>query len=297
MLRVGTLPFGAVHWEIATILDNGLAEAGGVTVENVPLASNEAARIGFLSGSVDSIVTDLLFAARLRSEGRPIKFLPYSTSEGALIVKPGSPIKSIADLEGKSIGVAGGTLDKSWLLLQAAAKKQGFDLATKARPMFGPPPLLSVKLENGELDAGLLYWTYAARLEAQGYRTVVTVEKIAEELGAKGRIAFVGFVFRDSLPEATLTAFGQAARKAETMMADDPKVWSKLRPLMKAPDDKTFEALKDAFQRGIPTKPLDQEIAESRAFYATLAEIGGPALVGKATMLPDGLYVDSKVYG
>ena len=296
-LRVGTLPFGAVHWEIATILDNGLDRAAGVSVENVPLASNEAARIGFLSGSVDSIVTDLLFAARLRSEGKGIKFLPYSTSEGALVVKPGSPIRSIADLEGKSIGIAGGALDKSWLLLQAAGKAQGLDLATKAKPVFGAPPLLSLKVENGELDAGLLYWTYAARLEAQGFRTVITVEKIAEQLGAKGPIAFVGFVFRDGLAEATLAGFGKAARRAETMMADDPAIWAKLRPLMKAPDEKTFEALKAAFQRGIPTQPLAAEIAEATAFYVTLARIGGPGLVGNATALPEGLYVDPKVYG
>lgn len=296
-LRVGTLPFGAVHWEVATITDNGLDAAAGIKVENVPLASNEAARIGFLSGSVDVIVTDLLFAARLRSEGRAIKFLPYSTSEGALIVKSASPIRTIADLKGKSIGIAGGSLDKNWLLLQAAAKKEGLDLASEAKPTFGAPPLLALKVENGELDAGLLYWTYAARLEAKGYRAVISAETIAERLGAKGRIAFVGFVFRDTTPEATLVAFGKAARRAETMMADDPSLWGKLRPLMRAPDDRTFTALKDAFQRGIPRKPLAAEIADARSFYAVLAGIGGPALVGKATTLPEGLYVDDKVYG
>ena len=64
-----------------------------------------------------------------------------------------------------------------------------------------------------------------------------------------------------------------------------------------APDEKTFEALKAAFQHGIPTQPLATEIAEATAFYATLARIGGPGLVGTATALPEGLYVDPKVYG
>ena len=287
VLRVGTLPFGSVNWGIATILDNGFDKAAGLTVENVPLANNEAARIGFLSGSVDVIVTDLLFAARLRAEGKDITFLPYSSSEGSLVVKAGSPIKAIADLKGKSIGVAGGALDKSWLLLQAAAKKAGVDLAREARPVFGAPPLLSLKLESGELDAGLLYWTYAARLPAKDYRTVASVEDIAESLGAKGKIAFTGFVFKDTTTESTKVAFGMAERQAETLMAADP-VWTKLRPLMKAPDEATFTALKDAFQRGIPHKPRDAEIADA---------IGGTALVGQATTLPEGLYVDQKVYG
>lgn len=296
VLRVGTLPFGAVHWEIATVLDAGLDKAAGLTIENVPLAS-EAARIGFLSGSVDTIMTDLLFAARLRSEGKNVKFLPYTTSEGSLVVKSGSPIKTIADLRGKSIGVAGGALDKNWLLLRAAAKKIGLDLATEATPMFVAPPLLSLKVENGELDAGLLYWTYAARLQTADYRTVVTVERIAEMLGAKASIAFGGFLFRDDIAMSTLAAFAKVMRRADTMMSDDPAVWTKLRPLMKAPDDGTYEALKEAFLRGIPRKPLEVEIADAKTFYAILAEIGGPALVGGATTLPEGLYVDPKVYG
>ena len=222
-------------------------------------------------------------------------FMPYSASEGSLVVKAGSPIKAIGDLKGKSIGVAGGQLDKSWLLLQAAAKKQGLDLVGEAKAVFGAPPLLSLKLESGELDAALLYWPYAARLAAKDYRTIVSVEDLAESLGAKGRIAFAGFVFKDTTPQATLVAFGQAERRTEALMADDPGVWTKLRPLMKAPDEKTFVALKEAFQRGIPHKSRDAEIADAKALYATLARIGGPELVGKALTLPDGLYVDQKV--
>ena len=296
-LRVGTLPFGAVHWTIATIHDNGLDQAAGLNVESVPLASNEAARIGFLSGSIDAIFTDLLFAARLRSEGRPVKFLPYSSSEGSLIVNADSPIRTVMDLKGKSIGVAGGALDKNWLLIQAYAKKQGFDLASEAKPMFGAPPLLAVKVENGELDAGLLYWTYAARLEAMGFRSVESVQGMAEDLGARGRIAFGGFLFKDDVPEETLEAFGKVARQAGTMLGQDAEAWTKVRPLMKVTDDRTFEALKGAFQRGIPRKPLRLEIADAKALYGTLVKIGGPALVGRALTLPDELYVDAKVYG
>ena len=166
-----------------------------------------------------------------------------------------------------------------------------------ARPVFGAPPLLSLKVENGELDAGLLYWTYVARLKAADYRTVISVEQIAETLGAKGSIAFGGFVFKDNVPMSTIAAFAKVVRRADNTLADDPGLWTKLRPLMKAPDQQTFEALKEGFVRGIPRKPLDVEIAEARSFYALLAEIGGPALVGNATTLPDGLYVDQKVYG
>lgn len=296
--RVGTLPFGAVQWSIQTIIDNGLDKNAGIRVENVPLASNEAARIAFLSGSVDAIVNDLLFAARLKSEGKPILFMPYSSTEGGLMVAAPSPIKAIADLKGKSIGVAGGPLDKSWLLLQAGARREAkLDLTKDARPIFGAPPLLAAKVESGELDCGLLYWSTCARLQAKGYREVFTVEDVASRLGAKGKIALVGFLFKDNAKPQVLEAFGKAVRRAEALLSDNPDAWKAIRPLMQAKDDETFEALKRAFLRGIPRKPRANEIADAQSFFSVVAELGGAPLVGTARTIPDSLYVDQAVFG
>lgn len=295
--RVGTLPFGTVHWEIQTIIDNGLDKAAGIRVENVPLASNEAARIAFLTESVDTIVNDFLFAARLKSEGKPVLFLPNSTTEGGLMVPAASPIKAIADLKGRSIGIAGGPLDKSWLLLQAAAAKQGLDLKTAAHIVYGAPPLLALKVESGELDCGLLYWSTCARMQAKGYRQVFTVEDIAAGLGAKGKVALNGFLFRGDAKPAILKSFAKAIHAGQDTLARQPEAWAKIRPLMEAPTQATFEALKDAFVRGIPRKPRDEEIAAAQSLFAIVAKLGGPDLVGKSNSLPDDLYVDQSVYG
>ena len=295
--RVGTLPFGTAHWVIQTIKDNGLDAAAGLRIENVPLASSEAARIAFLSRSVDTVVNDLLFAARLKAEGKSILFLPYSSTEGGLMVPAASPIKGIADLKGKSIGVAGGPLDKSWLLLRAASAKQGLDLVAEARPVYGAPPLLAAKLETGELDCGLLYWSACARLQAKGYRQVFTVEDLAAMLGAKGKVSLVGFLLRPEAPQATLKSFAQALRAANATLTDKPEAWTRIRPLMEASSDATFDALKSAFVRGVPRKPRGEEIADAQAFYAIVAKLGGPAVVGDAASLPADLYVDQSVYG
>ena len=291
------MPFGTAQWEVQTIVDNGFDVAAGIKVENVPLASNEAARIALLSGSVDAIVNDLLFAARLKAEGKPILFAPYSSTEGGLMVAAKSSIASLSDLRGKTLGVAGGPLDKSWLLLRAAAKQQsGLDLATDAKPVFGAPPLLAAKVETGELDAGLLYWSFCARLKAKGYREVLTVEDVAASLGAKGKIALVGFLVQATTKQSTLEAFVKAARQAEALLAEKPEAWAKIRPMMQAPSDATFDALKQAFVNGIPHKPRAEEIADAQSFYAIVAKLGGVALVGSATTLPESLYVDRSVY-
>ena len=297
VFKVGTLPFGTVQWEVQTIIDRGFDRAAGLRIVNVPLASNDAARIAFLSGSVDAIVNDLLFAARLKAEGKPVRFMPFSTKEGALMVAAASPIKTIGDLKGKSIGVAGGPLDKSWLVLRAAALKQGVDLTEQARPTFGAPPLLAAKVESGELDCALLYWSACARLEAKGYRQVVSVEQLADGLGARGKIAFVGFLFMDPAKAHVLEGFGKAVRQAETLLADQPDAWASVRPLMEAKDEATFLALKQAFVDGIPHKPRADEIKDAQDFFSVVAKLGGPALVGTATSLPASLYVDQAIYG
>ena len=296
VFRVGTLPFGTVQWEVQTIIEHGFDRAAGLQVVNVPLASNDAARIAFLSGSVDAIVNDLLFAARLKAEGKPVRFMPFSTKEGALMVAAASPIRTVADLRGKSIGVAGGPLDKSWLILRAAATRQGFDLTQQARPTFGAPPLLAAKVESGELDCGLLYWSACARLQAKGYRQVVSVEQLADEIGAHGKIAFVGFLFMDPAQQHVLEGFGKAVRQAEMVLADQPAAWTPVRPMMEARDEATFSALKQAFVDGIPRKPRADEIKDAQDFFSVVAKLGGPALVGTATSLPASLYVDQTIY-
>jgi NitT/TauT family transport system substrate-binding protein len=298
VFRVGTLPFGTVSWAIQTLLDNGFDAANGIKVENVPLASMEASRVAFLSGSVDTIVNDLLFAARLKAEGKSILFLPFSSTEGALMVATASPIRTIADLKGRSIGVGGGPLDKNWLLLRAAAKKDsGLDLTRDAHPVFGATPLLAAKLESGELDCGLLYWNYCARLQAKGYREVTSVEAVAATLGAKGKVALGGFLFQESAAASTLRAFSRAVHQALASLETKPEAWAKIRPLMQAPDEATFEDLKQAFLRGIPHKPRDEEIADTTSLYAIVAKLGGAPLVGSATSLPSAIYVDQAIYG
>lgn len=292
-LRLGVLAFGTVEWELAAIRALGLDKAAGLAIEPLKLASNDAARIAFLGDAVDSIVSDLLWAARMRGEGRDIVFLPFSASEGAVMRAPGSTIAGVADLVGKRIGVAGGALDKSWILLQAYAKHQaGIDLAKATQPVFGAPPLLSLKLEQGELDAALLYWNFCARLEAKGFTRLIGADEVARSFGVESPISFVGYVFKrgDAQAERRIAAFAGMSRQAKQALASQDAIWTQLRPLMQADDEATYGALKRTFLAGVPTRSVAEEQADAAKLYAMLAEFGGEKLVGKATSLPEGLY-------
>ena len=175
-VRVGALKFGTVNWELSIIQSHKLDQQQGFTLEVVPLASKNAANVALLGGAADVIVSDWIWVSRLRSDGRPYVFVPYSLLAGKLLVPESSAIKSIAGLKGKSLGIAGGPVDKNWLLLRAYTKKTiGIDLAELVDAKFVAPPLLNELFLRGELSAGLTFWHYAARLEASGMKALVTV--------------------------------------------------------------------------------------------------------------------------
>lgn len=294
-VRVGSLPFGTVSWEAAVIKEKKLDTANGFTLDIVKLAGNDAARIAFMGGQVDTIVGDLLWAARLGNDGRPVRFFPYSTTEGSLMVPEKSGIASIKDLAGKRLGVAGGPLDKNWLLLKAQARDNGIDLEAVADIAFGAPPLLALKLEQGELDAGLLYWTYCARLEPKGFRRLIGADEIMRGFGATGSIALIGYLFDAATvtgrPEV-IAGFARASKAAKELLATDASAWEIVRPLMSAEDAPTFEALKRDFLAGIPRRSLDTERSDGERLYGVLAKLGGERLVGSGATLPKGLYFD-----
>ena len=120
-VKIGVLKFGTVSWVLDTIQANGLDKAEGIELDIVPLASTQATTVGLQGGSLDIIATDWLWVSRERTNGADFTFVPFTTALGAIMVPPNSPIKTLADLKGKTLGVAGGPLDKSWLLIVAYA--------------------------------------------------------------------------------------------------------------------------------------------------------------------------------
>ncbi|GJE60092.1 ABC transporter substrate-binding protein [Methylobacterium trifolii] len=300
-IRLGSLPFGTAAWEAAVIKARGLDTANGFSLEVVKLAGNDAARISFMGGQVDAIIGDLLWAARLGNEGRAVRFIPYSTTEGAVMVRTDSPIKSLKDLVGKRLGVAGGPLDKNWLLLKAQARDAAdIDLETRAEIAYGAPPLITLKLEQGALDAALTYWTYCARLEAKGFRKLIGADDIMRAFGATGQVALIGYLFDGTTvaakPEA-VAGFARASRAAKDMLATDASAWEIVRPLMTAEDEPTFEALKREFLAGIPRRTIQAERSDGERLYAVMARLGGERLVGSGATLPPDLYFDGTKHG
>src|SRR3546814_7091272 len=135
------LKFGTANWEISTIQRHGLDERHGFALDVLELASNQATTVALQAGEVDVIVSDWLWVSRQRAEGKPYTFVPFSSAVGSLMVPADSPIRRLADLEGKKIAIAGGPPDKGWLLLRGlTARHTGFEPTTACTPASAPPP-------------------------------------------------------------------------------------------------------------------------------------------------------------
>lgn len=293
-IRIGVLKFGTVNWELDVMQQHRLAEREGVKLQIVPLASKSATHVAIQGGAVDVIVTDWVWVSRQRAEGRGYSFAPYSTAAGSLMVSPDANIATLEALAGKRLGVAGGPVDKSWLLLRAYGRKQtGKDLARITRPSFAAPPLLNELALRGELPAVLNFWHYSARLKAAGFRPLISVPQILRKLGISAPVPLVGWAFKEDWAakhETALQGLLRASQAAKKILAESDQEWERLQPLLKAPDDRTGKALRDAYRAGI-TNCFDQSVIDAAdKIFRILAAEGGRELVGQHKELSEGTF-------
>ncbi|TAI63988.1 ABC transporter substrate-binding protein [Bradyrhizobium sp. Leo170] len=292
-IRVAVQKTGTFAWELAVIRAHGLDKKANLTIEATELASPEAGKIALRAGNADVMVSDWLWVSRERMLGAKLAFYPYSSALGAVMVPTSSPIRSLTDLRGRKLAVAGGPIDKSWLLLQASLKQEGLDLKSAATIVYGAPPLLAAKAVGGEVDAVVNYWNFCAALEAKGFRRLAGIEDILPKLGAKGRIAMVGYVFDEGWANANRDAverFITMTRAAKEILTKSDDEWEKIAPLTGAADAATLHAYRDRYREGIPHRPIADEEADAQVLYRVLAKIGGRELVGSATELDPGTF-------
>ena len=292
-IRVAVQKTGTFAWELDVIRTHGLDKQANFTIQPIELASPEAGKIALRAGSADIIVADWLWVSRERALGGKLTFYPFSSSLGAVMVPKDSPIRTLPDLKGHTLAVAGGPLDKSWLLLQASMKQDGMDLKATSNVIYGAPPLLTAKALSGETDATLDYWNFCAALEARGFRRIAGIDDILPKLGAKGRTAMIGYVFDEAWGNAhpdLLSRFIATARKAKEILASSDAEWDRIQSLTGATDAATLHAYRDRYREGIPRRSIAEEENDARVLYRVLAKIGGRDLVGPAPQLDPGTF-------
>jgi NitT/TauT family transport system substrate-binding protein len=296
-VTVGMLKFGTARWEMQVIKDHKLDEKFGIDLKLMDVASKQASHVAIMAGEADIVLSDFLWVAVLRGQGDGFTLVPHSYAVGGLIVPANSAISSLTDLPGKTIGVAGGPVDKSWVTLQAYYLQQtGDTLADKVNARFGAPPLINELLAEGQIDASLNFWHWNARAKADGNVELVSVASMMDEMGISPKPPLLGWVFRNSVAEdrpQAIKGFMDASFAAKNLLLNDDSVWKILRGKMRATDnDVLFEKLRDDYRAGILTSYDEETIVAAAALFAIMAEIGGEDLVGKSKTMDPGTFWD-----
>lgn len=293
-VRVGALAFGTLSWEVKVIQDAHLDRENGVRIEVQTLAGPQAGNIALQADGVDVALSDWLWVSRQRENGQDFTYAPYSTSYGALLVPGDSSLRSIADLAGKRIGVAGGAMDKNWILLRALAEKQhGLNLQEQATPVFAAPPLLNEQLKQGRLDAVLNHWHYAARLETAGYRRLLTGQELARQLGVTTEVPGMGYVFREKWAQrhpAAIAGLMRASREAQRRLCEEETAWNGIAALLQDDDAATRAALRKGYCAGRVLRWGDEERRDAGLLYGILRQAGGAEEFGKAEQIAPGTF-------
>ena len=292
-IRLAVQKTGTLAWELDVIRTHGLDRKLDLVIETLELASTETGKVALRAGSADLILSDWLWVARERSLGDSLVFHPASSTLGAVMTPAQSPICDVVDLEGKKLAVAGGPLDKSWLLLRAYALRAGIDLRKHATVVYGAPPLLSQKALQGETDATLTYWNFCADLENRGFTRAITMQRVIHALGAKGPLAMVGYAFDGDWAKrnrSTIERFLKATHRAKEILASSETEWLRLASNLRITAANTLAIYRQRYSEGIIRRSPVEEEADARALYLVLADIGGPELVGPARELPPGTF-------
>ncbi len=293
-VKVAVLQFGTLNWEMDVIRQHQLDRKHGFQLDVTPVGGKNASSVALQSGAVDLIYSDWVWVNRQRHARRMYSFSPVSAAAGGVYLQPDLNVDSLKDFDGQRLGIAGGAVDKSWLLLQAYAKQQGIELQQTVQPVFAAPPLLNKLMFDNKLEASLNFWHYSARLKARGYRSLITVQQVLEGLGIRSQVPLVGWVVSDDWAQdnsALLNRFLLASSEARQILLTSDAEWQRIKPLTKSEDDAIFNTLRDEYRKGVLTTFNADNVKALHALYDIFAREGGKQLTGGANTLDDSMFL------
>lgn len=296
-IELGLQTTGTAAWEIAAMQAAQIDADHGIVIEIRDVANSGAGQVALQAREVDVILSDFVWTSVQRHAGADFTFVPHSLAVGGLMVMPDGPIQAIEDLDGASVGIAGGPVDKSYVALQAYyAAKTGGTLSDVIEAEFGAPPLVNELLLGGNVDAALNFWHFNARASVDGAVELISVADMLGELGVARTPPLLGWVFSERWANShgdEISRFLEASFETKQALLEDDGLWDQIRPSMGEDiSDELFIALRDSYRRGIVTSFSQEDIDAATQSFAVMAQFGGVELVGDDTEIAEGTFWD-----
>ena len=254
-IKIGVIAFGTLQWELTVIQQQGLDKAENIKLNLITLANPQAGKIALNAGTVDIGVADWFWVSNQRANNDShLTFAPYSATAGALMVPATSKITTIKQLAKSRIGIAGGEIDKNWLLLQTVVSTHDLlNLDESVTKVYGAPPILNQQLLQGRLDALLTYWHYAAQLEANGYKRLLDGAELLKLLGVEQTLPTLGYIFDENWANQhrqAIQSFLKISRQAKNLICTSDQVWKTVLPLTRSENKQAETILRQRYCEG-----------------------------------------------
>jgi NitT/TauT family transport system substrate-binding protein len=262
-----------------TVLEAGkFAEQQGLVPEYIHFADVNAPSKAILTQSIDvAFAAATAGAFTLGIQGAPIEIvLATQIAEATLVAKDGSPIKSVADLKGKKVGMS--PVGSATYAIVAAVLERNFGLKpTDYTPVGGNEGQLVSFLQRGDVDAASLRAVTIASVPDLKLNVLARIVDEWKKLTKSDAAPILGATivhknFAQQHPDATVklvraliaaTRFGRTEtdktaemlRKASNLDAKDAtsyaRLWDQIYIASMEPADvATFKTMAEIFRAG-----------------------------------------------
>ena len=271
---------GSQLFPVQIMQTKGIAAKHGIEIDLTRVASPTASYTVMQSGDFHIGFGGWLSIAVLRAKGFKLSNVYSMVSyTNDVMVRADSPVKNMAELKGKRIGLFGGAnAATTWLFRVVSVKFFGFDPTKDAKIHFGAPPLLIGMLERGELDAVLILDPFITQLlETGNYRSIANLGRIWREKAGQEPMLVAVTVnepWAKANPDVT-KRFVAAFKEALIYLKTRPEVWPEIAKSMRVKTDKGARLLQERTSDALLTRWDKKFIEDQHAYAAELYKTFG----------------------
>ena len=238
-LTVGALPladYAALYWA----QENGFFEDEGLTVTLEPVQGGPIAAQNVAAGQLDLSFSNTISTSIATQTGLPIKTVVLTSALGpgglSVYVTPDSPVQSLEDLDGRTIGI-NATNNIGDVALRNLLNEEGLE---DVEPTFVevPFPEMLAGVQSGSIDVGYSPEPFSSAALAEGMREVVD---LVDPAGPNVGLAVSNFISSDAFIAEnpnTINAFIRAMYAAgEDIEANEQEFRTWLPGIANLPED------------------------------------------------------------
>jgi NitT/TauT family transport system substrate-binding protein len=289
-LRLMDNPLGTNAFGRYAMQKHQLAKKYNFDLEVIPFTT-QPAQIGILqSGNGDVGTLNWIDISRLRIAGVNVVGIgPMVKWADHFVVPINSPIKNVGDLKGKKIGIVNRT-NLNWLVMKTVGLKEyKMDLEKEATALEGGPTLMRGLLEQGQIDAALIFNIFTpGLLESGKFRVLAQTRELTIQLGLPD-VAFSFYVANGNYAAAhpaNIRAFLAALREAVAILKTDDQIWYEQAREMKL-DEASVPKLREEMRADLLSSFEATTEPTVRKTFELLLSTAGPEVLGFSKM-PDG---------